>query len=512
MNAKGPACCPSKPHGRSGIRVATGRQENRIRDIGRRLRDDPLMVLPDCRGGCRRCSFKGIRKKLKKLQGGNEKTLKKYAAKKDFFSKDLAAAVAATMLLADADDIPYLAAKNINGSTYVYAKRGDADEQKLLAVQNYDDPHLRLLAVVDIAQKKDLYLYSHGDGMTCREKDPTPPDAFVSFALQRLGLDEGGCGHDDELSLTIEWKPADVTLRICERCATDRNTVAALTRYFYAPDIDEIFSVHVDGSVVECSNGCSDCPIETVDRSLDDDPYLAGQMSDASFIENWRKKVRWNIEGLDRPVFVLDQICFGSDVDAAVEHLNPKEWEEQALRLLLEQATQPLLLDDATPNAVIAEYWDSHAGEVVKEIAGREGLRILRSSRSTDTPAEILERVHDAARRQQALAALPSYDSLPELASFADGIARAYRSGGAGEATKAIQQADMDFKHKAVAYAFLLAMDKGAGEQWKYSDQEREFGEHLADHAEQLLTAEGDAYSEALQATLKATGSTETVG
>ncbi len=188
-----------------------------------------------------------------------------------------------------------------------------------------------------------------------------------------------------------------------------------------------------------------------------------------------------------------------------------KEWEQRALRILLEQAEQPLVLDDATPNAVIAAYWDSKASEVVTEIAGREGRRILRGSRSTDTPAEILERVHDAARRQQALAALPSYDSLPELASFADGVARTYRSGGTGEALKAIQQTDMDFKHKAVAYGFLLAMDKAAGEQWRYSDQEREFGEHLAGHAEQLLTADGDAYSEALQAMLQATGSTETI-
>ncbi len=511
MNAQGPACCPSNPRGRSGIRVATQRQENRIRDIARQLQDDPLMVLPDCQGDCRRCNFKGIRKKLKKLQGADEKTLKKYAAKKDFFSKDLAAAVAATMLLADADDIPYLAAKNINGSTHVYAKRGDADEQKLLAVQNYDDPHLRLLAVVDIAQKNDLYLYSHRDGMTCREDDPTPPDSFVSFALRQLDLDSDGCSHDATPALAINWRPADVTLRICERCATDRNTVAALTRYFYTPDIDEIFSVHVDGSVVECSDGCSECPLDSIDMHLDDGPYLAGQMTDASFIDNWRKKARWAIEGLDQPLFILDQTCFGSDVDAAIEHLNPKEWEQRALRILLEQAEQPLVLDDATPNAVIAAYWDSKASEVVTEIAGREGRRILRGSRSTDTPAEILERVHDAARRQQALAALPSYDSLPELASFADGVARTYRSGGTGEALKAIQQTDMDFKHKAVAYGFLLAMDKAAGEQWRYSDQEREFGEHLAGHAEQLLTADGDAYSEALQAMLQATGSTETI-
>ncbi|MGC9308999.1 MAG: hypothetical protein ACP5FL_09540, partial [Thermoplasmatota archaeon] len=458
MNAKGPSCC-STPRRRSGIRVATGRQENRIRDIAARLRDNPAMVLPTCRDDCRRCSFKGIRKKLEKLRDADEETLKKYAAKKDFFSKDLVSAVAATMLLADADDIPYLAAKDINGTTYVYAKRGNADEEKLLAVQNYDDPHLRLLAVVDLAAKDDLYLYSLADDMICVEDDATPPESFVSFVLQRLGLDNGDCTHmpTDQPHIVIDWKPADVTIRICERC-TKRNTVAELTRYFYAPDIEEIFSVHVEGDIVECHQACSDCPIEAaLDTQLDDEMYLAGQMNDAAFIENWQKKVRWNIEALDQPVFIFNGICFGDNAAAAVEHLQPKPWEESALRLLLEQASQPLILDDATPNAVIAEYWDDMAGQLVQDIAGSEGLRILREGSGKYTPAEILERVHEAARRQQALATLPSYSDLPELASFADGIARAYRSGGPGEAMKAIQQEHMDFKHKAVAYAFLLA-------------------------------------------------------
>lgn len=514
VNPTGPSCCPSKPRGRSGIRVATQRQENRIRDIAARLKDDPLMVLPACSGDCRRCSFKGVRKKLDKLRQADEKTLKKYANKKDFLSKDLAAAVAATMLLADADDIPYLAAKDIDGSTYVYAKRGDADEEKLLAVQNYDDPHLRLLAVLDMGQKNDLYLYSMDEGMICVEDDATPPQAFVSFALHRLGLDGGGCQHvpTDRPCLAIDWKPADVTIRICQPCATDNNTVAQLTRYMYVPNIEEIFSVRVEGDVVECSLDCDPCLIESIDTGLDDDMYLAGQMSDAAFIENWQKKVRWDIEGLDEPLFVLDGLCFGSHVQAAIEHLDPKEWETEALRLLLERAEQPLILDDATANGVIAEYWDSQASQVVQKIAGSEGLRILQATRNKYTPAEILERVHDAARRQQALAALPSYDELPALAGFADGIARAYRSGGTAEATKAIQKKDMDFKHKAVAYAFLMAMDKAAGEQWKYSQAEREFGEHLTGHADRLLTAEGDDYSQALQEMLRATGSTKKIG
>jgi hypothetical protein len=512
VNPKGPACCPSAPRGKSGIRVATGRQENHIRDIARQLKNDPLMVLPECRGDCRRCQFKGVRKKLENLQDADKDTLKKYASKKDFFSKDLAAAVAATMLLADADDIPYLAAKDIGGSTYVYAKRGEADEEKLLAVQNYDDPHLRLLTVMDQAAKNDLYLYSMEDGMVCIEDDPSPPDHFVSFVLQRLGLTRTGCKHDSEPSLVIDWHPADVTLHICERCASDRNTIAELTRYFFAPDIETIFSVDVEGGVVECGHQCDTCPVDMVDSELDDELYMAGQMSDIAFIENWRKTVRWNIEALDEPVFVLDGVCLGTSVDAAIEHLSPQKWEEQALRFLLKRASRPLVLDDATPNAVIAAFWDGHAETVVQQIAGDEGVRILRQHGSKYTPAEILERVHEAARRQQALAALPSYDDLPALASFADDVARTYRSGGVAEAMKVIQRKDMDFKHKAVAYAFLMAMDKATGEGWKYSDAEREFGEHLAGHARQLLSSEGDAYGDALQALLRATGSTETIG
>jgi hypothetical protein len=68
-----------------------------------------------------------------------------------------------------------------------------------------------------------------------------------------------------------------------------------------------------------------------------------------------------------------------------------------------------------------------------------------------------------------------------------------------------------DKKVKAVAYAFLLALERGEGKKWQYTQTEHDFAQYLKDPAIELLESNPDKYHITLQKLLRATGSTENI-
>ncbi len=490
-----------------GIRVATKVQEKAIKEMASRIKKNPLMVLPECGNkDCRKYHFKKLQRKLENMKGADEKKLTKYSSGKDF-----AAAVAGTILLADSK-ISYFATKEMGGSTYVYAKRGNARDEKLLAVQNFNDPHIRMAGIMDIASKKKIYIYSVMDRMICMGKNDAPPQEFVNFIMEKLELEKGMCKHmlknDKRTHIVIKWIPADIELKICEECASG-NTIMKMTKYFYSPDMEKDFEVLVKGNFISCNKKCDTCTIEeALQKQVDASYYINGKIDDGKFIEDWYKKVQWNIEKLHEMVFIMDNICYGKDVDAVVEKLNPSKWEETAIRYVLGRIEKPMIISSATPNRILSKYWDEYGADIIKSIAGDEGLKMLKESKSR-TPSEILEKVYMRSEKQKILGELPHYKKLPPLAEFADRMARAYRIGGYRETLKEIHSEKMDVKKKAIAYSFLLAMGKADGEEWKYSDMEKDFGNHLMQYARGLMEKRGEDYGKTLQEMLTMTGSTK---
>lgn len=487
-----------------GIRVATKVQEKAIKEIAKHMKDNPTIVLPECRGECGKCHFRKLRSKLENLKGADEKRLTKSSS-----GKDLVAAVAGTILLADSK-IPYFAAREIGGSTYVYAKRGNAKDEKLLAVQNFNDPHIRMLGIVDIAAKKKIYIYSLKDRMVCTGRDPTPPEEFVDFVMKKIGLEKGMCRHmagdSGKTHIHIKWIPAGMELKICEECAS-RNTVMEMTKYFYSPNLEEDFEATVEGEFISCNKKCDTCFIEdALKQHVDDSEYLEGKIDDRKFLDYWHKKVQWNIEKLHEGIFIMDNVCYGKNVDAVMEKLAPSKWEEVGIRYILERIERPMIISGATPNKVLSKYWPEYGKDIIKLIAG-DGQSV--GDTKNHTPSEILERVYADAERRKILDELPEYKKLPPLAEFADRVARAYRVGGHQGALREIHREKMDVKKKAISYAFLLAIGKTEGEEWKYSDMERDFGNQLAEYASRLLESKGDDYGKALQEMLTMTGSTK---
>ena len=491
-----------------GIRVATKVQEKEIKGMALKLKKNPLIVLPECQSECRKCHFKGLKAKIEKIKDADDKKLAKYAS-----GKDLSAAIAGTILLADSK-ISYFAAKKMGGATYVYAKKGKARDEKLLAVQNFKDPHIRMLGIMDIASKKKIYVYSIQDKMICKGKDSTPPKEFIPFVMKKMGLENGMCKHmlknEKKTHIKIKWIPADIEIKICEECAS-KNTIMEMTKYFYSPNIENEFEAEVEGEFASCHKKCERCFIEeAMEKQADDSYYVQGKTDDKKFIENWYKKVQWNIEKLHEGIFILDGTCYGKDIDAVVERMKPSKWEEIALRHILKKIDRPLMMENATSNKILSKYWGEYGEELVKTIVGDGWERIMKKSKSS-VPSEILKMAYEETEKQKVLKDLPVYKSLPPLAEFADRIARAYRIGGYKEAMKVIHDEEMDVKKKAIAYAFLLAFNKAEGEEWKYSDMEKDFGLNLKKYATELIEKRGKEYGKALQEMLTMTGSTKKI-
>jgi hypothetical protein len=171
---------------RTGARAASKVQEKELIKKAKRLSRNPELIIPQCGGECRRCIFDKTRAQLRRVQqameAGNERLLSGYAKHGDA----LARAYAATLSIALAGKAPYLAVFRTPFGEVPYAYRGKAKREKLIGVQYFDDPKLRLLSVVDLVHKRGLHIYSAKDTMTCTGREPKPPSQFVQQMLQGL--------------------------------------------------------------------------------------------------------------------------------------------------------------------------------------------------------------------------------------------------------------------------------------------------------------------------------------
>ena len=93
--------------------------------------------------------------------------------------------------------------------------------------------------------------------------------------------------------------------------------------------------------------------------------------------------------------------------------------------------------------------------------------------------------------------------------ALADRAARTRLVEGVSATAKAVEAgAAHDRSAQAVGWALLLALNRAAGQEWRFGQSERDFGAELADAAGALLTAEPGGYHDALAALAQAAGVT----
>lgn len=502
---------------RSFARTAPKSQEKHLIENAKKLQEDPFLILPTCTEESSRY-FQKLRRQLGKVHrySQDEKKLEKLSHK-----KGLDGALAGTYLLALSEKAPYLAALSFPTGDVTYAQRGKADREKLIAVQHFDEPVFRLCGIKDIVFKKKLHVYSWDDGYVCTGKDPHPPLEFVGFVRKTLGLvpwSGGVCcphippetaGGKEYLPLNylrIEWSAAQTIIAICENCAkSTKNTMFTISKYILQQNLSDDFDVEVMTQVGK-HNILSENQKNT---HLQD--YLCGRVSDYEFIRRITKSQEEQVKHVEERIYVLDGVSYGTDAAGFIQALQPNDHQKEALEFFLQRSKEPVLASKTSPGKIIERFWQQYGSEFLESIL--DDPEMAHSLfRLDDTPDNIITLAFEYKQRKTILSKLPVYEHLPPLATFADSVARTYRIFGETKALMEIKNHPDNPKAKSIAYAFLLALGKGADVKWRYSKEEIDYGLFLQDHAKKLLTVQPEEYSTMLQELLTACGSSETIG
>ncbi len=508
---------------RRGPKRASKVQEKKLIQNAKDLAKDPLQVIPECEGSCLMCKYGRAEKKIKKISkySDDEKRLKKYAKR----GPDLAKAVAGTLLLAQQEEAPLLGRARTPQGEISFAKRGKASKERLIGVQHFDDPKLRLLTFANEA-KKGYYFYSVGDHVVCTGKEDDPPKEYVKSAVNSAPYtfesgeekNEFSCGHtskDMERSyFTLRWKSIDRKFSVCYDCSkSDVNLFTTLSERMISKDISNSFSL--DGTYnLECRADCKSCSLNS-DISIPSelkDEYFEG-LPDRSLLAKYKKKARSVLDSRG-DIFVMGDGCYGKKKASFLNDLRYEDWEEPIIRGVLKK-TSGLVLDEGTVNEFLEKKWSDHGEKILKAmIDDDERIKDLTEQvKAGDVrPREALREAHQEKKKRKKLSNIPEFKKLPRKANFAHKVGKIYKTKGQKEATKYIEDLNIsDTKMKALAYAFLASFGEGEKKRWKYGDEEVESGEFLKQYVDNFLSSDGMDYAEKLQQLIKASGSTGTI-
>jgi hypothetical protein len=495
------------------------------------MKKDPTIVLPDldeCGGTCFMCPFVRALGRMRRIQdiADDEKKLSRMAGSGD----DISRAYAATLLVALAEKAPFFGRAFTPFGEALFAHRGKCKKDKLIGVQHFDDPSMRLVLVLDYVRGKKLHVYSLKDRMICTAKVADPPDEFVEYILDYLKVPLEGegevrtCHHIDEEDLEdpqrpilkIEWLSGATTIAFCQRCAkSSGNTFARFLDRMAIPKPRKDFDISVLGAI-ECKSNCEDCVLEV--EALDPDTledYLTGKYGDAELIRKHLDGLKDFLKDKGDRIFVVGNRCFGTDRKAFMRALGAGPEERTAIKLILKKVDGPIIVEGETAAKLIQQYWKEHGEAVLRKLMGDRKLA-QRTYKGADlnrrTVSQILKDAIVHVRKRDIISKLPEYKKLPAIAKFADKVARVYKSSGDVDAARMLERTlPDDTRVKAVAYALLKAMGREASKDWVFVETERDFANYLEEAARDLLKADPEDYHDSLQNLLAKTGSTEKI-
>jgi len=511
------ACCGGATRvGKSIVRNASKSMEKTMIQQAKTLFENPFIVLPSYEDAESRKRFRKVEKQLDKVDKvkNDVKKLEKRAKK-----KNLAGAVAGTLLIAHAKKAPFLAAAKLPTGSVHYAQRGQAPKEYLIAAQHHSDPFYRILGIRDIALKYHLHVYSWDDGFVSTGITPHPPKEFINFVISKLDYQKEDnvifCNHlssetisketlSNQPYLHIHWRSANVHIGICENCASHKkNTIFSLTKYVLADDIADDFSLSVIGSIVKSSSVNRKGETEFIDD------YLSGKFSDFQFIEKNMSLRHDQLAEKDQQMYVLNGTSYEQS-DDFIDALDPNTYEKQALKTLCSLHQKPIIVSDVTPNDVLAMHWDSYGQDIIQDIVNDEKL-VNEIMSLSESPSVMIKTAFEIKNKEEIINKLPTYKSLPDIADYADKLARIYRVQGKQKLFSALRSVPNHPKKRAIAYGMLLAINKHPDVKWKFSKIDIESGEFLKPYITTLLKGDPKKYHKSLQHVLTGSGFSESL-
>ncbi|HUL38711.1 MAG TPA: hypothetical protein VLU38_00320 [Methanomassiliicoccales archaeon] len=494
-----------------GVKATPKGLEKDLLEKSRLLAKDPSLLLPKCEQACRRCPFDKLLRKMEKVErySDDPDALISMASHGD----QLVRAYAATISLAASGKIPFLTVKELPSGTVSFAVRGKVDQEKLIGVQYFDDPDLRLLAFWDIARDDDLHIYSEETGLKCAD-EARAPKAFVREALADAPYEltaDGSCGHPGAtLSLTLDWKSASTLITVCSECASDVNLLHGMTSRIAARDPTDDFKVEVRYSPKCVAH--SECPTKSPFSMSAElmSSYRKGSIDDATLIARFLSERKEALRRTSGELYILGNDCYGRDKEAFIKALKGSEAEVTAIAGLVRSKPMVILSPSDQTAKVVADLWGEAKEALLNQVASPDIWKPLQASQGSMPPGQMIQESYRLQRCKGIIDQLPQYSSRGPIGALADDLARAYKSSGRTGLLQTIDRnKPKEHRGKAVVYAFLAAVGEAESRAWQFTTEEKDFGKYLADFVKVLLDASGDAYHEALENMLTASGSGE---
>ena len=519
-----------------GTKATPKVEEKRLLRSIRALKEDPLKLIPNCDRAdnrCKFCPYPKIIRRLKMVQQmtgvegpKGEKKLMKLAK-----GSDMAAAYAGALVVERSGEAPRLAIARYPTGSVAFAVRGGAPKDKHIGVQHWKEPHWRAMAHRDHVKSKGIYLFDTSKGLFCTARSARYPEELLtekvrgSKAKLKARGDHWLCPHLDPddleaeplppgIYLTVHTdRPGDSVVGLCGDCGLDNteNTLARLLEPCATKNPKSLIDTKVNGGLQPAPDCDEDLPALVLEKPLQN--YQQGTITDRQLLDTLEQTQMKALEDEDATGLVLGRIYYGMATEAILEALKAKEPEAGALKAMLPQIDDLLVLSDPTPARLLNELWPDHGRLGLESILGEGAdpvwLKDLESRFDGKNAHDLLRQARALKEAEAKLADLPRYRNLPEAASVADTVVRLTRTEGPREAFRYMEKLkSREHSVKAVGWSCLLVLEKAKGQEWRYTQEERDFGEALKLLTEVLLEAEGDKYHDTLTTLLASTGST----
>jgi len=505
-----------------GPKRASKTEQKKLVQNAKDLQKDPMKIVPECQGSCLLCKFGRVKRKVKKIEKykNNEEALKKYSKRGPGLSK----ALAGTLLLAIAGKAPRLGTARTPKGEVSYAKRGSANSKRLIGLQHFDDPNLRLIAYTKEA-KKGYYLYSVGDRVVCTGKKDDPPEEFVKESISNSSykfVSENNvfyCSRSfkerEKTYFELKWRSADRSFYIDSHCSkTNSNLFMELVNGMISKDNSRSFKINAEYKM-DCRADCDNCRFggDISLRSDLKDDYFSGKISDDKLIDLFEKD-SFNAVKKKENVYAIGNRCYGKDITGFLKEMRYESYEEPAVKAAV-KGTDGLVLESGTVNEFFSKLWDKNGFNAIHALINdkQRAMALYEKYDISEThPREILKKALKIKQKNEKLSSLPEFKELPPKAKLADDLARTYKIEGKESAVKKLEDIEIsDTRMRSLAYGFMKAFGEGDSLRWKYSKSEVESGEFMEEYISTLLDADGDDYAQALKDLLKISGSTKEI-
>lgn len=500
----------------------------RLNERVEKMKEDPSVLLPRCEhtGGCPRSSLARKLERVKNL-ADSRSALRRQARR----GTPLARAYAGALDLLFEEETPMMAGfpNPFGGGEVKFVQRGNAKKEVQAGVQNYTDKGLRLLAFIPYARGfRGVYLFSTDQGLACTARVADPPQAYLAqcAATHRPSLQGAGteftCPHlrgkaskvpreTAETQLAARWVGSQTTFRVCQACASGGNLSQDLRRFAVGPKVLEQVEVWVElrpACREAPADGCHfDQRLEIAEEDLD--AFHRGELTDEQALGKTLKRALQEAAAGGSGFVFAGGACHGNDHAKIIDLLGPEAEMRRALAAALSGAKGDIVLDALTPSKLLSKFWGQEGRAILEQACGdgQVAARVLREAKPNEAPATLVSRAVKLAREAAIDTALPAFKGLGEEAALADGIARAFRRGGVQAALREIEEGRARSPAAgSVGWAFLQALEKGAGKEWQFTKVEIERGAHARQAVRVLLDCKAEGYAKALGEALQALG------